>query len=162
LIRIEVLHVCRDSRGVRSQILLEDLTVFTHDERHHTGIPILGRISDERKSPSHFSGCHVAHRAAGGILSLARQPSIVVAVKWDGSSLALVTFSGRLCDKRSDRACRRAFSGLPIETVVLSFVAQDFLRILFFAVLIVCGGCVFLFCVYQGSKCPYRKGLIAA
>src|SRR4030095_8477984 len=99
---------------------------------------------------SHSSVCHVAHRAAGGILSLARQHSIVVAVKRGGSSLALVAFPGRLCDKRSDRACRLAFSGLPIETIALSFIAQDFLRILFFAV----RRCrVFLFCVYQELKC---------
>ena len=93
LIRIELLHVCRNARGVRSQILLIDLAILAHDERHHTGIPILGGIRDDRESLREFPVCHVTHRSAGSILSLAGQYSVVVAVKWDGLCPSLIAFS---------------------------------------------------------------------
>src|SRR5215813_9852687 len=162
LIRIELLDACRNTRGVRSQILLIDLTILADDERHHTGIPVLGRVRDKRESLREFPVCHVAHRTAARVLALARQDSVVVTVKWDSLCPFLIAFSCCLRDQRSNRTRGLAWTCLPVQTVVLSFIAQDLLCVLLRAVLIVCRGCVFILCVHQRSKCSYREGLIAS
>src|SRR5262245_45051656 len=83
-------------------------------------------------------------------------------MEWNGAAFFLIAFSGRLSDQRTDRALRFAFGSLPIKPIVLSFVAQEFLRVLFRVVLIVCGAGVFLLCIHCGSKGVYREVFVAA
>src|SRR5271166_2580572 len=130
-IGIEPFHRPGDCFGAFAQILLKDNSVRAYQESLHTGGPIFSRICHEGESTRHPSRDDVALRSAASILSLTIKDVEEVTPIWDGRAFTIAGISLGHClgHERSDRTLRLAFSYLPVEAVVLPFLAEDLLRV---------------------------------
>ena len=115
---------------IGSQVLLVNLSVLINDERHHTGISILDRIRDERKTASQLSINGVILGAAGRAAALTPKQTVSVTMKWNRALFLSIAFLESLGDQWSHRTRRLTFGRLPIQAVVFTFVTQEFLCIL--------------------------------
>src|SRR5271157_6372273 len=136
LVGIELRHRFRQLSGVLAEVLLVHNSVLVDDEGREAGIAILLRIGDEGEASGHLSVHDVIFRAAFGIRTLLAEDAIEVAVKW----LLLAglwgeSFGGgsKGC-QRPKRALRLSLWRLPIQSVLLAFVADELLRVLLYAV----------------------------
>src|SRR5271157_5029617 len=124
--------------GLRPQVFLVYGTVLIDDEGHHSGVAVLRGIGHEGEAASHFPIHDVALGATFCVSALRGKYAVVVAVERLRSIvLAAVTLSGGIGHQRADGALGLAFGNLPIESVLLAGVADEFLRVLFDRVAIV-------------------------
>lgn len=56
--------------GIGTQVLLISLTILIDDKGHHSGVPIAGRIGNQRESSGHLAIDDIASSAARRIGSL--------------------------------------------------------------------------------------------
>src|SRR5262249_11911129 len=119
-------------------ILFVDHAVLIDHERHDAGVAIVRGISDERKAACELAVHNIIFSSALGSPSLFRKQAIVVAVI--GRLLALlhrVTFAGGRDEQWTDGAGRLVVAGLPVQTVLLAFIADELQRIVLAFVAIV-------------------------
>src|SRR5271157_3391693 len=138
LVGVVGLHLFGQVGGLRPQVFLVYGTVLIDDEGHHSGVAVLRRIGNEGEAASHFPIHDVALGATFCVSALRGKYAVVVAVERLRSIvLAAVTLSGGIGHQRADGALGLAFGNLPIESVLLAGVADEFLRVLFDRVAIV-------------------------
>src|SRR5271157_6314768 len=136
VVGIELCHRFRHLSGVLAEVFLVHNSVLVDDEGRDAGIAILLRIGDEGKASGHLSVDDVIFRAAFGIRTLLGEDAIEVAVKWLLlAGLRCESFGcGSIRGQRPKRALRLSLWRLPIQSVLLAFVADELLRVLLYAV----------------------------
>src|ERR1700733_7914388 len=133
-IGVVVLHGFTCVFGLLAEVLLIHNSIFVDDERHHAGVAIFRRIGDERESSGHFPAYDVVGGPTGRGLALARYDAEVVSVEWRGRSVQ--GFRGSVwnagCgDQRPNRALRLLIGTRPVQPVLFSLIAREFLGVLF-------------------------------
>jgi len=111
---------------------LVDDPVLVDDERHDARIPVFCRERYQRKSADHMPVSDIVVSAAWGVLTLARQDAIEIAVI--RRVLALVGRRGialrpRVRNQRPDRTLRLPGRAFPEEAIMLAWATEELLRI---------------------------------
>src|SRR4029434_804756 len=125
-------HALGNGRGIRTQILLKDFTLVIDDERHHTGIAVLRRISNNSEAADHLSLHQVTVCAAGRVFPLRRENFIVVAMigRRAAGLLFLVTLAPCPHHDRTERTLGLTLLCFPVQSILLSSIADKFLCVL--------------------------------
>src|SRR5579863_1270203 len=118
--------------GLFPEVFLIDHSIRANDECHHPRRPVFRRIGHKSEAHSHFAIDDVVLRPAGSSFSLTRENAVKVAAKRSrGSVLVLwVPLGDSGGDKGANRTLGFAVCGLPIKAIMLSFITEDFLRVL--------------------------------
>src|SRR5215467_13552218 len=130
-VRVEELHLLRQRRRVRAEVLLIDDAVVVHDEGHHAGGAVLRGEGDHAEAADHVPVGHVVRGAAGRIRPLPGQNPVVVAVVRNRPLLRAfpVALGPCLGHERSERALWLTGLGLPVESVALAGRAGEALGV---------------------------------
>ncbi len=126
-----------DIGSILAKILFVDHPILIDDERLDTRISVLRRVRNIGESTGHLSIDGIRLRTAFGCGTLHFQLPEVIAieglrrVRLDSKSL----FGGE-CHQRSQRAGRRTLRRLPVQTVLLASIADEFLRVLLHAAML--------------------------
>src|SRR5271157_1625807 len=138
LVGVVGLHLFGQVGGLRSQVFLVHGPVRADDEGHHSGVAVLRGIGNEGEAASHLPIDDVALGATFCVSALRGKHTVVVAVERLRSIvLAAVTLSRGIRHQRADGALGLTFSSLPIESVLLAWVTDNFLGVLLHRVAIV-------------------------
>ena len=118
--------------GLFAQVFLVDDAVFANDEGHDAGISVIRRIRQGGKPAGHLSVYDVILRAAFGFVSLFGEEPVVVAIEW----LRFITCVGIAGSLGKVTNLFKWAWGLargdgPVQPVLLAFIADKFLRVLF-------------------------------
>src|SRR5208282_3093199 len=119
-------------------VLLEQHPILVDDECHHPRIAVFRGIGNEGESADHLPIDHVVLRTAWRVTALAFEHMKVVAMeRRAGVRLCAVSFIGRECRQRPERAFGLTFGRFPVQTVLLACVADELQRELMRASVIV-------------------------
>src|SRR6185437_11019871 len=99
------------------------------DESHHAGIPVLGRISHQRKPADHLAVYDVFHFAAGRGRALFGENLEIVAIIRCAAAPNAIAARCRLGYELAKWARLFALRCWPVEAVFLAGPADDTLRI---------------------------------
>src|SRR4030095_9590020 len=99
---IEARHHVADSDRALAEVLLVDLALVAHDERHHAAFTVLRGVRDEAEAGDHAPVDDVVVRAAGRALALPGEDFEVVAAV-GVAFLVPFEISGTLGDQRPER-----------------------------------------------------------
>src|SRR5271169_5561260 len=135
IVRIDLCHRLDQVSRLRPEVLLVYRSVEVHNKRHHSGIAVLRGISDERESSCHFPVDDVALGAARSSRSLRCEQAEKIPMKW--VCFLAVALGSSVLEHRTDRTLRLAFGRLPIQTILLAFIADELLCVLMHCVTIV-------------------------
>src|SRR5271170_6545064 len=132
LVGIELRHRLSLVCTVLAEILLVNHAGLVDEERLNPRFVVLRRIRDISEAAGHFSIENVALSAALRIGALAIQPAEIIAVEGlRGVGLDGHSFLRRERDQRSKRAAGSALRRLPVQTVLLTGIADELLCVLF-------------------------------
>src|ERR1700722_13536437 len=113
---------------VRAKVLFVNGSGFVDDKSHHSRGAILHRISDDGEACAHLSIDDIFFGPAGCMSSLASQdPEHIPIERHMLTSLFCWKILARVRDPRIDRAISLIVGTLPVQTVMLAFIANQFL-----------------------------------
>src|SRR6202051_3419104 len=115
---------------VGTKVLFVNGSRFVDNESHHSRGAVLCWVGDEGEPCGHLPVDDILLSSAGCMSSLARQDSEKITIERNVSGVVVrVTILARVSDERIDRAIELIGCFLPIQTVMLSLVADKFLCI---------------------------------
>src|SRR3984893_4817591 len=116
---------------VGTEILFIDDARFVDNESHHARGTVLRRICDEGESCGHLSVDDIVLGSARDMRPLARENSEKIAIeRIMRANLVRWAILARVSDQGVDRAIELIAGFLPIQTVVFSLIADQFLCVL--------------------------------
>src|SRR5271154_1313958 len=132
-------HGRRDLLGPRTEILFVYHATLIHEKGHHAGRAVLCRVSHERKSASGLPAVRKTLRVASRGRSLRLQHPEEVAFKRLRSDTGAlrIAFRRGCGDERADGTFQFTGCSLPVEPVVLVWIAEKFLGVAVSSVAIV-------------------------
>src|SRR5882672_1749037 len=125
-IGIELAHCGCGLSCSRSQVLLEQHTILVDDECHYSRIAVFRRIGDEGESTNYFPIHDIILRAAWSVTALPSKHVEEVTMEWRMRvRFCAVPFGGGERRQRPVRALGLAFRRLPVQTILLSCIADE-------------------------------------
>src|SRR5580704_5606892 len=118
--------------GLFSEVFLINHSIRANDECHHSRRPVFRRIGHKSETLSHFAIDDVVLRPAVSSFSLTRENAVKVAAERSRDSVLVfwISLGDSGADEGANRTLGFAVCGLPIKAIMLSFIAEDFLRVL--------------------------------
>src|SRR5271165_572955 len=158
---VEFGHRFCEIGGIFAEVLSVDHPILIDDERLNAALVVFCRVGNVGESAGRFSVDDIRFRASFGSGALTIEVVEVVTVKRLGGigreSYSL--FAGE-CDQRPNGATRRILRRLPVQTVLLAGIANEFLCVLFQAAMLLSE--VLLLGLRQSSACVNGHDLVAA
>src|SRR6266849_4865508 len=113
---------------VGTQVLLVNGARFVDNKSHHARGAVLDRVGDEGESCAHLPINDIVLGSARRVRSLAREDPEKIAIERNVlANLVLWKILARVSDERVYRAIELIVSTVPVQTIVLAFIADQFL-----------------------------------
>src|ERR1700722_6013012 len=120
-------RLCKLCR-VRAEVLFVNCSGFVDNKRHYTRGAVLHRISDDGKACAHLSVDDIFFGSATCMSSLACKDAEHIPIERHMlTNLFRRKILARVRNERIDRAISLIVGTLPVQTVVLAFIANQFL-----------------------------------
>src|SRR5712692_6597387 len=121
-------HRLRKLCCVGTEILFVNGSGFVDNKSHHSRGAVLHRVSDEGESCAHLAIDNIVFGSARCMWSLAsKDPEHIPIERNMLANLVRWKILARVSDERVDRAIELIAGTVPIETIVLAFIADQFL-----------------------------------
>jgi len=140
VVRVELGDGFGEIGGLGPKILFINSCVLVDHQCHHAGTTVLSGIGEDGEATRHIPVDNIVFRPTGCVAALFSNHPIEIAMKWLGCGLrtAAVAVGARVSGQRSEGTLLLVIRGLPIKTILLAIVADEFLRKLIHRTMVVC------------------------